>query len=161
MITSVVAFMGAALSLILTVWRFLDTRPVMVLEWIGNDRLGEGMSTYRLRLRNASRYPIHIGAITVWLPRKEQAAYESIKGAGVDLSDYLGSDMSRRLDVHLAEGNQLFITFTFTRPKLPHLLLAVSWYRHQPVIFPTWPKLLYRRRRQLDQLRMHPITVNE
>jgi hypothetical protein len=87
----VLAVMGAVLSLILTALRFLDTRPVMVLEWIiSRLDLGEGMSTYRLRIRNASRYPIHIGAITVWLPWKERFVYESIKGAGVDLHDYLG-----------------------------------------------------------------------
>jgi hypothetical protein len=155
----ILAVIGAGLSLILTALRFLDTRPVMVLEWIG--RLGEGMSTYRLRIRNASRYPIHIGAITVWLPWKEHSAYGSIKGGGVDLRDYLASGMSRRLDVYLAEGNELFITFAFERPDLPRLLLAVSWYRHQPLILPTWPKLLYRGRRQLDQLREHPITADE
>jgi hypothetical protein len=153
------AVVGGILSLLLTLWRFLDGRPVVVLEWVAGKH--SGAASYRLRIRNTSRYPIHIGAVRIWLPRKKDAAFDRIWSDDWELRDYLASAMARRLDIYLAEGKEVYITFDLGKPEVPHLMLAVYWYRHQPVILPTVPKLLYRSRRELEQLRAHAIKVKE
>jgi hypothetical protein len=122
-ISSALGVVGGVLSLWLAVQRILETRPVIVLEWVvGNT--GHPPS-FRLRIRNTSRYPIHISEVRPRLPRNEPAAFERIWCSDWELRDYLASALSRRLDVYLAKGQEMFIMFTF-QEEVSHLLLTVS-----------------------------------
>lgn len=152
------AFIGAALSIILVILRFLDARPIVILERT-KGQFGDGGS-FRLRVRNMSKYPIHIGRVAVVLPWK-QAAYDRVWVDDWELRDVVASTVYRRLDFFLGEKKEANLSF-ITEPEKPKLLLiAVSWYRHQPFIFPTFPKLLFRTGRQLRQLSAHPIAAKE
>ena len=153
-ISSVLGVVGGVVSLWLALLRVLETRPVIVLEWAAWTTGHEG---YRLRIRNMSRYPIHIGEVRKWLPLTSTTVIKHIHAGGWNTRDAVVSAHSRRLDVYVAEGAEEFLPFDLGKAELPRLLLAVYWYRHQPVILPTFPKLLYRSKRRLDQLRAHPI----
>jgi hypothetical protein len=142
------------LSLWLAVLRLLETRPVIVLEWVVR---GTGHQEYGLRIRNTSRYPIHIGEVRKWLPWTGTTVIKHIRSDGWKTYDAVVAAQSRRLDVYIAEGEEEFLPFEVGEEELSRLLLAVYWYRHQPILLPTFPKLPYRSKRRLDQLRAHPI----
>jgi len=102
MLRDVLAVLGSVLGVVLIVLRFLDTRPVVVLEWV-EGKIGR-LSNYRLRIRNTSRYPIHIGAVRIWLPWREKGAYERVWGDDWELPGIVASSMAKSLDLYIAEG---------------------------------------------------------
>jgi hypothetical protein len=65
----------------------------------------------------------------------------------------------RRLDMIVKDGGEASFTFVTEPAKPRRLLIVVLWYRHQSLILPTVPKLLFRSRRQLAHLDVHPVVV--
>jgi hypothetical protein len=146
------ALWGALLSTWLLVAKFLETRPIIVLEVV---EPYSGNKLYRLRVSNVSRRPIHIASARILVPKRD-GAVDRLTVDGWELRDVTTAALTDRLDVFLKEDQEAKINFVLNDDVPAHLLIGVFWYRHTSLIFPTMPRLIYRSKRRLLQLREHP-----
>jgi hypothetical protein len=146
------ALWGALLSTWLLLVKFLETRPIIVLEVVDPY---SGNKLYRLRISNVSRRPIHIAKVRILVPKRD-GAIDRVTIDGWALRDVKGAAMTERLDVFLKEDQEAKINFVLNDDVPGHLLIGVFWYRHTSLVFPTMPRLIYRSKRRLLELREHP-----
>ena len=152
------AVWGALLSTVLLGLRFLEARPIITLEVVRS--ILTQTDDYRLRFLNPSKHPVMINYIKILKP-SSGGVISTVYVEGWELKDLVCSSLSGRIDTLIKPETEMTVRIVFDEDHPNRLLMAVSWSRHKPLIFPTIPKLLYRGPKHLASLRQHPIPIDD